>query len=431
MWCAIALILSLLLASDRSHAAVQQPAQSTAAARPRVPTVVRKVDVIYGRVQGSALLADLAYTETEALKPAVLYVFGGRWRAGSRLENQGNWERLARWAEAGFFTMTIDHRLVGGSPAPAPYQDALCAVRWLHSHAAEFGVDENQIYVIGNSSGGHIAALIAMLGDGSYPRTGGWENARSDIRGAISVAAPYDLNTLSWGNLWTPVEGEAQVARRLASPIAHVSVNSRPLLVVHSDDDQSVPIQQALDMVKALEASNVHHKLVRYKDRGHMGLTDEVLEEARAFIKAGQGESNADPYSGTWVLNLAKTGGSQRTQVLTIRVSNDEEVYESDMRAVSGRRQLTRYTARYDNNEYPSVTVVTESNGTVTREENKVRLEKLDEKTRTRTWTQNGQVTVLRRKVSPDGRTMTSESVVLDATGRQKQPSTVLVFDKQ
>ncbi|MBI3264949.1 MAG: prolyl oligopeptidase family serine peptidase [Acidobacteria bacterium] len=54
--------------------------------------------------------------------------------------------------------------------------------------------------------------------------------------------------------------------------------------MIHSDDDQSVPIQQALDMLKALGAAKIQHKFVRYKDRGHMGLTDEVLQEARAFI---------------------------------------------------------------------------------------------------------------------------------------------------
>lgn len=282
----LAVVLMLLTCASVDSARAQQPVTpAPAAARSRLPAVIRKTDVIYGRVQGSALLADLTYTETERLKPAIVYVFGGRWRAGSRLDNNGNWERLARWAEAGYFTMTVDHRLVEGSPAPAPYQDALCAIRWLHAHAAEYSVDEDQIYIIGNSSGGHIAALTAILGDHkAYPRTGGWDNTRSDVRAGISVAAPYDLNTLSWGNLWTPLSGDIQAARRQASPMFQISATSKPLLVIHSDDDRSVPIQQALDMVKALEAAKIRHKFVHYNDRGHMGLTDEVLQEARAFI---------------------------------------------------------------------------------------------------------------------------------------------------
>ena len=283
----LAMVVVVLAASIHPAAARAQavPPRATAAAPQRGPVVVRKTDVIYGRVQGSALLADLAYVETPARKPAVVMIFGGRWRANSRLDNNEGWERLSRWARDGFVTMTIDHRLVEATPAPAPFQDVLCAIRWLHAHAAEYSVDEDQIYVIGNSSGGHLAALTAILGDNkAYPRTGGWESARSDVRAGIAVAAPYDLNTLSWGNLWTPLSGDVQAARRLASPLAQLSAASKPLLVIHSDDDQSVPIQQALDMVKALEAAKVRHKFVHYKDRGHVGLTDEVLQEARAFI---------------------------------------------------------------------------------------------------------------------------------------------------
>jgi len=279
-------LAALVVGLDPSVARAQAaPQPATAAAPARGPVVVRKSDVIYGRVEGSALLADLAYLQTPTPKPAVVMIFGGRWRANSRLDNNEGWERLSRWARDGFVTMTVDHRLVEATPAPAPYLDVLCAIRWLHAHAAEYGVDENQIYVIGNSSGGHLAALTTILGDNkAYPRVGGWESARSDVRAGIAVAAPYDLNTLSWGNLWTPLAGDVQAARRQASPIAHLSSNSKPLLVIHSDDDQSVPIQQALDMVKALEAAKVPHKFVRYKDRGHVGLTDEVLQEARAFI---------------------------------------------------------------------------------------------------------------------------------------------------
>ena len=56
------------------------------------------------------------------------------------------------------------------------------------------------------------------------------------------------------------------------------------MLVIHSDDDRSVPVQQAVDFVNALEAAGIHHRFVRYTDRGHMRITGEVVEEALAFI---------------------------------------------------------------------------------------------------------------------------------------------------
>jgi acetyl esterase/lipase len=248
-------------------------------------SVISKKDVVYGQVQGSALLADLAYPATAAggaRRPALMYVHGGRWRSGTR--NDDSWVNVARWAESGYFTMTIEYRLVGGSPAPASYEDTLCAIRWLHTHAAEYNVDPDRIYLIGFSSGGHLVTLAASLGDGPFKRAGGWDNARTDVRGVISTGGAYDLNTLSWGNLWTPLEGDVTTARRLASPLHQITPKSRPMMIVHSDDDKSVPIQQAVDMVKTLAAAKVLHRFLHYKDRGHMGATEEVLKEVRGFI---------------------------------------------------------------------------------------------------------------------------------------------------
>lgn len=255
---------------------------NTAVAAQASAPVVTRTDVIYGRVEGSALLANIAWPDGPGSRAAILSVHGGRWRAGNRTDASSI--KVTQWAEVGFFAMSIDYRLVGGSPAPAPYIDLRCAIRWLHAHAADYGVDPERIYLIGQSSGGHMVSLAATLGDGPFPKAGGWDAARSDVRAVISVAAAYDLNTLSWGNLWTPVSGEIGEQRRLASPMTHVSPSTRPILVIHSDDDKSVPVQQAVDFVGKLKAAGVQHRFVHYTDRGHMGITDEVIKETRAFI---------------------------------------------------------------------------------------------------------------------------------------------------
>lgn len=245
-------------------------------------------DVIFSRTQGSAVLADLAYpmNATEPL-PAIVYVHGGRWRAGSRINEAGL--QIEEWAGRGFFAMTVDYRLVGATPAPAPYQDVLTAVRWVHAHADDYGVDPDRIYLIGNSSGGHLVSLVATLGDGPYERIGGWEDARSDVRAVISAAGPYDLNALSWGELWTPLEGDPEEARRIASPIHQIGPGTRPILIIHSDDDRSVPVEQAVEMAEALESAGVEHRFVHYADRGHMSVTDAVIEETLDFIAEVEG----------------------------------------------------------------------------------------------------------------------------------------------
>ena len=106
-------------------------------------------------------------------KPAIISVHGGRWRAGNRTDASSI--KVAQWADFGFFAMSIDYRLVGGSPAPAAYLDMLCAIRWVHAHADEYRIDPERIYLIGQSAGGQMVSLMATLGEGSHPRVGGWE----------------------------------------------------------------------------------------------------------------------------------------------------------------------------------------------------------------------------------------------------------------
>ena len=171
---------------------------------------------------------------------------------------------VKQWAGFGMFAMSIDYRLVGCTPAPACYQDVQCAIRYVHAHAKQLNVDTKRIFLIGQSAGGHMVSLAATLGDGPFPRTGGWEKASNDFRAAVSVAANYELTTLSWGNIWTPAKGDPIAARKLASPVNHVSKKSKPLLILHSDNDRSVPIDNALLMIEALEKADAKFTFHRY-----------------------------------------------------------------------------------------------------------------------------------------------------------------------
>ncbi len=241
-------------------------------------------DIVYGRVHGAGLLADVAWPVSDEKLPALISVHGGRWVGGHKRD--GSTINVQQWAEFGMFAMSIEYRLAGCTPAPACYQDLQCAIRYVHAHAEEYNIDTSRIFLIGQSAGGHMVSLAATMGDGPFPRTGGWEDASNDVRAVISVAANYELNTLSWGNLWTPPDVDPLEGRDLASPVNHVTADMTPLMVLHSDNDQSVPIDNALLMVSALEEADANFEFVRYPDMGHMGINDEVIARAREFIAA-------------------------------------------------------------------------------------------------------------------------------------------------
>ncbi len=253
----------------------------------QVPDVSAKVvvleDAVYGRVHGAGLLCDIAYPESNELLPALISVHGGRWVGGHKKDSSTI--KVEQWAEFGFFAMSIDYRLKDTTPAPACYQDVQCAIRFVHANAEKYRIDTKRIFLIGQSAGGHMVSLAATLGDGPYPRTGGWEKSCNDFRAAISVAAAYDLVALDWGALWTPPGEDAEAARTLASPTQHITKQSKPLLILHSDNDGSVPIANALTMVDALKKADAPHTFHRYPEMGHMGINDEVITKSLAFIK--------------------------------------------------------------------------------------------------------------------------------------------------
>ena len=160
--------------------------------------------------------------------------------------------------------MSIDYRLVGGSPAPAPYLDMLTAIRWVHAHAEDYRIDPERVYLIGQSAGGQMVSLFATAGEAGFPRVGGWEKARTDVRAVISVAATYELNTV--GSSGQPVD--AGVRQRRGRATARVtdhcmSAPPRKPLLVHSfaTTTSRVPVQQAHDMAAKLKASGVQTPL--------------------------------------------------------------------------------------------------------------------------------------------------------------------------
>ena len=129
-----------------------------------------------------------------------------------------------------------------------------------------------------------MVSLAATLGEGHFDKVGGWEDQDGGITAAISIAAPYDLTTLDWGCAWLPPGELCSKARSYASPQEHVSAASKPLFIIHSDDDRSVPILQALNMVETLKRAGAKHEFVHYTDLGHMQITEEIIAQSRGFI---------------------------------------------------------------------------------------------------------------------------------------------------
>lgn len=92
---------------------------------------------------------------------AAVYMHGGGMILGNVDLFDGPVSRYV--SQSGVPILSVDYRRAPEHPHPAPVEDAYAGLRWLSDHAAELGVEQNRIAVMGDSGGGGLAAAIALL----------------------------------------------------------------------------------------------------------------------------------------------------------------------------------------------------------------------------------------------------------------------------
>jgi acetyl esterase/lipase len=237
------------------------------------------------------LQLDLWVPATEAPAPLVVWIHGGGFMFGDRRylpETLRPNQVFDALLEAGLAVATIDYRHALEAPFPAQLLDAKAAVRYLRAHADELRISTGRIGVMGESAGGHIAALLGLTAH------------RADLEGAHGVVGPSsavdvvvdwygpaDLSTMPRATLPPPVAAklppelrvppEDQLTRGLegpalddASPVTHVTPDSPPFLLVHGTADWLVPYAQSEQLHAALTAAGVDCRLVPVDGAQHI-----------------------------------------------------------------------------------------------------------------------------------------------------------------
>jgi acetyl esterase/lipase len=93
--------------------------------------------------------------------PAVLFFHGGGYIFGHIDLFDGPVSRYV--SASGVPMLSVEYRRAPEHPFPTPLEDAYAALRWLHEHAAELGVDPSRVGVMGDSAGGGMAAALTIL----------------------------------------------------------------------------------------------------------------------------------------------------------------------------------------------------------------------------------------------------------------------------
>jgi acetyl esterase/lipase len=238
---------------------------------------------------GVSLEAHLYSPKGPGKHPAVIAVHGGGWR----LANLDNYRYLGPWlAERGYAVLAVTHRLSapGSKVFPEAVQDVRAAVRLARGKGPELGIDPERLALMGDSSGAHLASLVALAGD-QPPFADAGVSTR--VKAAVCVYGVYDL-VAQWRHDQLARPRDPIVERFLgvsliddrrpyleASPLSWVSArnNSTAFLVVWGTDDDVVdPKEQSGTFLEALKQAGHYVRPVVVAGAPHFWIGDPIDE---------------------------------------------------------------------------------------------------------------------------------------------------------
>jgi acetyl esterase len=231
--------------------------------------------------------------------PVLVYFFGGGWSLGTLDTCDGICRMLTNAAQC--LTVSVAYRLAPEHKFPAAVEDCYAGTAWAASHAGELGGDPARLAVGGDSSGGNLAAAVALMARERsgpaiahqllvYPNTD-YQASTPSMR---DICDEYLFNRDSvrwyWGMyLATPQDG----ASPLASPLRADDLSGLPpATVITAEYD---PLRDEGELyARRLEEAGVPARLIRYDGMIHGFFTMAGdLDTARTAVLDAAGRLRA------------------------------------------------------------------------------------------------------------------------------------------
>lgn len=227
-------------------------------------------DVAYGALERQTLDVYTA-PATEGGRDVVVFVHGGYWDSGDKAQYRFVADSLT---ERGFVTVVPNYRLVPDVTFPAYVEDVALAVRWAFDH-----LRSERVFLMGHSSGAHVAALVAF--DDRYLDAVGL--AHDELAGFVGLAGPYDFLPLA------PDDERSRAAlgpaERWAAtqPIHFAGADDPPAFLATGLADDTVDPANSLRLAARLREQGGSVTLETYPGLGHAALVGALARAGRAL----------------------------------------------------------------------------------------------------------------------------------------------------
>jgi acetyl esterase/lipase len=193
---------------------------------------------------------------------------GGYWIVAAGHEG----EDLAKWYNRlGITAFVLKYRLpdprLWAYPREAPLQDARRAMTIIRAGATQWGIDPAKVGVMGFSAGGHLASTLCTH-DAETAALTNQTRPNWAVLGYPVITFGPQCHKGSKERLLGP-DKDNQVLVEAYSNEGRVTAQTPPTFIVHSTDDKTVPVENALLYYEALKTAGVSADLHVYNRGGH------------------------------------------------------------------------------------------------------------------------------------------------------------------
>ena len=254
-----------------------------------------QVDAWYDHTRRD-LKMDIIYPEDKTKKyPCVVWICGGAW---IRLDRSAHTAYLAELARSGFVVASVEYRTSNEGCFPIQLQDVKAGIRYLRALSDRYNIDTERFGVMGESAGGYLAAMAALADDPAFD-VGAFTEFSSKVQAACPWYPPSDVTGFKYDS---PVESAASMeslllgknvmlnqeeARRIC-PVSFVTKDAPPFLIIHGDNDHTVPFAQGEILHDKLEEAGADVKLLVLEGADHADMPffqEEIWQRIIGFFR--------------------------------------------------------------------------------------------------------------------------------------------------